>query len=93
MKNKYYLCVFQSGNHAFLIYNLFQEEGKDIFQLVATPCALLAGCGYSIKFFHKSYMELILKKVEKNELAIPKFYFVDKINGNIKYTQVKANYP
>ncbi|MDR7870057.1 MAG: DUF3343 domain-containing protein [Tissierellaceae bacterium] len=87
--SKHYLCVFKSRNHALLIFNLFEEEGKDTFQLVSTPCGLQAGCGYSIRFFHKGYMDIILKKVNENNIPIPKFYFVDKINGNIKYREIK----
>ncbi len=91
MINKYYLCVFKSSNHAFLIFNLLQEEGKDLFQLMATPCILRVGCGYSIRFFHKSYMDLILKKIKENDISIPQFYLADKINGNMKYKEIKPN--
>lgn len=85
---KHYLCVFKSRNHAILLFNIFEQEGKD-FQLVSTPCGIQAGCGYSIKFFHKSYIDVILKRVHQNNIPIPKFYLVDKINGNIKYQEIK----
>ena len=90
MINKHYLCVFKSRNHALLIFNLFEQEGNDTFQLVFTPCTLQAGCGYSIRFFHKSYIDVILKKIQENNIPIPQFYLADKINGNIKYREVKS---
>ena len=90
MQKKHYLCVFKSRNHTFFINNLLEED-KDIFQLVSTPCALQVGCGYSIRFFNKSSINLIEKMVRDNNLAFPKFYIVYKENGNIKYKEVKPN--
>lgn len=90
IENKHYLCVFKSRSHAVLIFSLFEEEGKEYFQLVSTPCILQAGCGYSIRLFHKSYKELILKKVDENNLPLPKFYIGEKGQGNIKYGELKV---
>ena len=88
MVNKHYLCVFSSRSHAVLIFSIFEDEGKDYFQLVSTPCGLQAGCGYSIRYFHKSYKDIILNKVRENNLPIPKFYFGERIQGTIKYKQL-----
>lgn len=89
MINMHYLCVFQSRNHAILIFSSFEEEGKDYFQLVSTPCGLQAGCGYSIRFFHKSYIDLLLKRINENNIPQPKIYFGERIEGNIKYKEIK----
>ncbi len=89
MISKHYLCVFKSRSHALVIFNLFETEGKDTFQLVSTPCGLQAGCGYSIRFFHKSYIDIILKKINENNLPRPKFYYVDKVSGAKQYSEVK----
>lgn len=89
MINKHYLCVFQSRNHAVYIFSLFEEEGKDYFQLVSTPCGLQASCGYSIRFFHKSYIDLLLRKIEENNIPQPKFYYGERVQGNIKYREVR----
>lgn len=89
MVNEHYLCVFQSRNHAILIFSLFEEEGKDYFQIVSTPCTLQAGCGYSIRFFHKSYIELLLKRINENNIPKPKIYYGERIQGNIKYKEIK----
>lgn len=88
MVEKYYLCVFKSSNNALFIFNLLQEEGKNSFQLMATPCALRVGCGYSIRFFNKSYMDLILKKIKEHNIPLPQFYHANKINGNMKYKEL-----
>lgn len=90
MIDKHYLCVFESRTHAVLIFSLFEEEGKDIFQLVSTPCSLQAGCGYSIRYFHKSYKDLIIKKIEEYNIPMPKFYFGDRIQGNIRYKALRV---
>lgn len=89
IENKHYLCVFKSRSHAILLFSLFEEEGKDYFQLVSTPCSLQTGCGYAIRFFHKSYKDVILKKVNENNLPTPKFYFGDRIQGIIKYKETR----
>lgn len=88
IRKNYYLCVFNSRSHTLFVYNLFEKEGKDIFQLVATPCVLRTGCGYAIKFSHKGYIDLISKKVEENNLPTPKFYLVDNIRSNTKYKEL-----
>ena len=90
IENKHYLCVFNSRNHAVLIFSIFEQEGQENFQLVSTPCSLQAGCGYSIRFFHKSYKDLILKKVYEYNIPVPQFYFGDRIAGNIKYKRMKV---
>lgn len=89
ISNKHYLCVFKSRNHAILIFSLLEEEGKDFFQLVSTPCSLKSGCGYSIRFYHKDYKDLILNKVYKEDIPLPKFYFADKVQGNMRYRELR----
>lgn len=88
IENKHYICVFKSRNHVILIFNTFQDEGKDYFQLISTPCSLQVGCGYAIRFFHKSYKDIILNKVNQYNLSTPRFYFGDRVQGIIKYKEI-----
>lgn len=84
----HYLCVFESKNHAILLYTLLEAGGKNVFQLVSTPCGLKAGCTYSIKIPNKSYISLIKKEIEAVNLKEPRIFYVDKIEGKTVYKEV-----
>ncbi len=85
MINRHYLAVFESRNHAILVYSLLEEGGQGQFQLIFTPCSLQAGCGYSIRYYNKSLTDTIIEKVKEENLSIPKFYYGENIQGNIRY--------
>lgn len=84
----YYLCVFESKNYAILLYTLLEAGGNNVFQLVSTPCGLKAGCTYSIKIPHRSYISIIKREVEEANLKEPKIYYVEKIQGKTVYKEV-----
>lgn len=84
----YYLCVFESKNHAILLYTLLESEANNVCQLVSTPCSLKAGCTYSIRVPHKSYLSLVEREAQTAGLKAPKIYYVEKIEGKIKYGEV-----
>lgn len=88
MDDKYYLAAFKSRNQAIYLYSLFQEEDRNI-KLISTPCILKVGCSYSLKFYNKSYIELILKYVDDYKLEEPLFYLAERIQGRMKYRQIR----
>lgn len=90
IENKHYLCVFKSRSHTVLIFTLFEEEGKEYFQLISTPCSLQTGCGYAIRFFHKGYIDVILKEVHEYNLPMPRFYRGERFQGNIQYKELQV---
>lgn len=84
----YYLCVFESKNHALLLYTLLESTSNNVAQLVSTPCSLKVGCTYSIRIPHKSYLSIIKNEAESIGIQAPRIYFVDKVEGKIKYREV-----
>ena len=86
--NNYYLIVFESKNHAVLLYTLLESKGNNVCQLVSTPCALKAGCTYSIRVPHRSYFSMIKSETEEVKLGNYKIYYVDKVNGKTTYKEV-----
>ncbi len=87
-QNDYYLVVFQSKNHALLIYKILESKGYDFFKLVSTPCFLKSGCSYSIKVMKKIHLETLNREVEGANIKNPKFYYVEKINGKSHYKEI-----
>lgn len=84
----YYLCVFESKNHAVYLMTALEGAGYKNFQLVSTPCGIKAGCSYCVRFFHMSYAQVIKRKIEELNLGKPRFIFVEKINGRNKFKEV-----
>lgn len=84
----YYLCVFESKNHAMYLMAALEASGNKNFQLVSTPCGIKAGCSYSVRFSHKSYYQVIKKMIEKLNLEKPRIIFVEKINGKNKFKEI-----
>lgn len=89
--DKYYLCVFESKNHAILIYTLLEAQGINVCQLVSTPCSIKAGCTYSIKISNMSYFNIIKREAIEANIKIPKVYFIERINGKNIYKEIDIN--
>jgi len=81
MKEKYYIAVFQSRNHALQLYQYLNRQKYSQYELISTPCKIKAGCSYSIKFTDLKDYELLKDlayKANRNILAI---YEVARQNG------------
>lgn len=78
---QYYLAVFNSKNHAILLYYKLEKKGYNNFLLVSTPCKIKGGCSYSIKFNNLKDLEQL--KVEANNYKTPigSIYFVERKDG------------
>ena len=84
----YYLCVFESKNHAILLFTLLETGENNVYQLVSTPCGLKAGCTYSIKVPNKSYLRIVEREAAGANIKMPKIYYVDRIDGKVIYKLV-----
>jgi len=81
MKDKYYIAVFQSRNHAIQLYQYLNKQKYNQYELISTPCKIKAGCSYSIKFTDFNdykLLENIATKSGRNILAI---YEISRQNG------------
>lgn len=85
---EHYVCVFESKNHAVMLYTLFEKRGYDYFNIISTPCSLNRGCSYSLKFFNKAYIDLINREAESLNIDY-KIFSAYKDNGRTRYRQVK----
>ena len=86
--DNYYLIVFESKNHAVLLFTALESKGNNVTQLISTPCSLKAGCTYSLKIPNIDYLDSITS--EAKEVGINKFrtYYAKKVNGKINYTKI-----
>ncbi len=85
----YFLVVFESKNHAVLLYTLLEAKGDNLTQLVSTPCRLKSGCSYSIKVKNKSHLKSVIEEAQANHLKNLKFYYIEKISGKTTYKEIK----
>lgn len=84
----YYLFVFESKNHAVLLYTILESKQNNVAQLVSTPCSLKSGCTYSLKVTHEKYLESIAKEAEEVGIKKYRIYHVQRINGKLKYKEI-----
>lgn len=89
VKDKYYICVFDSKNKAIYLHSILDKTGNKNFQLISTPCRIKAGCNYSIKFMHISHLQTIKRKAEELNLGKYRVFHVENINRNFKYEEIK----
>lgn len=89
--DNHYLCVFESKNHAILIYTLLEAQGNNACQLVSTPCGIKAGCTYSIKMPSMNYFNIIKRDSIEANIKVPRLFFVERINGKNKYKEIEIN--
>lgn len=91
--DNYYLCVFESKNHAVFMYTLLEAQAQDnnVYSLVSTPCAIKAGCTYSIRMPNKSYFYKIKSEALEAHIKIPKVYYAERINGKTKYSEIEIS--
>jgi len=86
---EHFICVFESKNHAVMLYSIFENRSIDYFRIASTPCSLNMGCNYSLVFHHKAHIDLIDK--EAKELNIKyKLYFAYKDNGRTRYKKLTS---
>ncbi len=87
-QNNFYLMVFQSKNHAIHLYSLLESKEMNIIKLISTPCAIMAGCSYSIKILDERYIESIKQLAEDLNIKKYKFYYAERIKGKTDYRKL-----
>ena len=65
IRDKYYIAVFQSRNHALQLYQYLNRQKYTQYELISTPCKIKAGCSYSIKFIDLNEHELLKNVANK----------------------------
>ncbi len=81
IKNKYYIAVFESRNHALQIYQYLSIKNYRQYELISTPCKIKAGCSYSIKFSDLEHYEFLKDLTDKSNRKILSVYEVTRKNG------------
>lgn len=81
MKDKYYIAIFQSRNHAIQLYQYLNRQRYRQYELISTPCRIKAGCSYSIKFTDLKDYDLLKKLADKSNRDILAIYEVARRNG------------
>ncbi|QUH20604.1 DUF3343 domain-containing protein [Alkaliphilus sp. B6464] len=81
MKDKYYIAVFESRNHAIQLYQYLSRQHYSQYELVSTPCKIKAGCSYSIKFTDLKDYEFLKNLADKSARNILNMYEISRQNG------------
>ncbi len=78
-----YLMVFQSGNHAMLLYKELLGEGCRV-NIISTPCRLSRGCSQSI-VFNASDSQKIVEVAKKHNIVAANVYKIVINQGRRDY--------
>ena len=81
IKDKYYIAVFESRNHAIQVYQYLNRKKYKQYELVSTPCKIKVGCSYSIKFTDLKYYDFLKEITDKSNKKIYSVYEVTRNNG------------
>lgn len=81
MKDRYYIAVFESRNHAIQLYQYLSRQRYNQYELVSTPCRIKAGCSYSIKFTDLKDYEFLKNLADKSARKILNIYEINRQNG------------
>ncbi len=88
MNMNYYISIFETKNKAVFLYSVLETMGYRIFQLISTPCAIKAGCNYSIKFPDKSHIDILINTAKEIGIEMPDIYYAEKKDGKYKYKKI-----
>lgn len=88
IKDKYYITVFQSRNHAIQLYQYLSRKNYRQYELISTPCKIKAGCSYSVKFTDINDYELLKNICEKANINILAIYEIARQNGKRVLTEL-----
>lgn len=80
-KDKYYLAILKSKNHAIQLYYAMERKGCKKFELVSTPCHIKAGCSYSIRFYDYSDLNILMVETKELFMTIDNVYCIEKRDG------------